>query len=198
MNRAGFWWEDYHRGHCVSWGSGPPMKRDPSTGGVVLDVENFSAAVTPSFKFRSALVAVMCHHSSCWDLVALIRRLGVWRWITHSPLPALLQPHEAQTSVPVIPGSWSSPSHPDTVTPTRHWWHEIKQQCSRQIMNYAQHMHYGTQVCRSYNCHSHTISLLVVFQWWCKCLQEHIWRWLQQYFFRPTAIPDEQPTVKAF
>ena len=102
-------------------------------------------AVTSSFKFRSALVAVTCRHSSCWDLVALIRRLAVWRWITHSPLPALLQPHEAQTSAPVIPGSWFSPCHPDTVTPTRHWLHEIKQQCSRQIVNYAQHMHYGTQ-----------------------------------------------------
>ena len=135
MNRAGFWCEDYHRRHlhCVSCGSGRPMERDTSTGGVVLDVEIFSVAVMPSFKFRSALVAVMCHNSSCWDLVALTRRLAVWRWITHSPLPALLQPHEAQTSAPVIPGSWSSPSHPDTVTPTRHWRHEIKQQCSRLV-----------------------------------------------------------------
>jgi len=41
------------------------MERDTSTGGVVLDVEIFSVAVMPSFKFRSALVAVMCHNSSC-------------------------------------------------------------------------------------------------------------------------------------
>jgi len=36
---AGFWCEVYHRGqlHCVSWESGPPVERDTSIGGGMLD-----------------------------------------------------------------------------------------------------------------------------------------------------------------